>query len=151
MSDCRIVLVARHQFYLVEDAVMKHLKPAIDLAHGRHSVETASYSIKEGHHQLWAAVDGDSIIGALVTYVEHYPLLKMLNYLWIGGDRLDDWNTQMLETLDKFAKENDCSGAEVCGRYGWKKYMEKFGWQTEYIICQRMFDDDVVEEKRDAA
>jgi len=92
--------------------------------------------------------DEDTPLGALVTRLEEYPNARMLNYLYVGGDDMASWHQEMLDSLERFAKDNDCAGMEIIGRKGWERFMKKFGWETKHIVCEKFFTD---KEKEDVA
>ena len=86
--------------------------------------------------------------GALVTRIEQYPLKKMINYLYIGGDDLKEWHQDMLAIVEKFAREKDCQGMELVGRKGWDRFLKECGWKAKHIICERFFDEEEAEQEK---
>jgi hypothetical protein len=148
----RVSIIPPAVLDVVEDDFKLLIQSAIDRSGGRQTFKSVRDSVAEGRYQLWMAFDEmNSPIGALVTQIEFYPGRKMLNYLFIGGRELVDWHIEMLDSLERFAKEQECDGMELVGRVGWERYMRKFGWGASHVVIERMFEDDEEEEKQDAA
>ena len=40
---------------------------------------------------------------------------------------------------------------ELIGRAGWKKFLQKNGWSATYLVCERNFDKEALEEEEEAA
>ena len=51
------------------------------------------------------------------------------------------WRDEMLFTLEKWAKDNDCEGLEMTGRNGFEKVLGPHGWTPEYIVFEKMFKE----------
>jgi len=135
---------------MVEKDVERLLASALERSDGRHNFASIMAGLEAGHYQLWMAFDEmNSPIGALITTIERYPLMDMLNLLFCGGENLESWHEEMLKVLEMFAKENGGSGMELVGRYGWKPFLEKFGWEASYLVCQKTFE--IEEEQKEVA
>jgi hypothetical protein len=131
---------------VVGDDAMALLEPAIDMSEGRWSVDEVAKRILTSEYQLWMVFDEDSLpIAALVTKIENYPHKSMLNLLFTGGEDLEDWHDEMLTELEKFSKDHGCHGMELVGRFGWKKFLASHGWETNYVVCERTFVQEMKE------
>lgn len=134
---------------VVKDAE-RMLMPALERSNGRFDFKSVLAMIETGHNQLWFAFDTENNpVGALVTVIEQYPLRKMLNLLFCGGTDLEDWHEEMLDILEAYGRKHGCDGMELVGRYGWKPFLEKFGWEASYLVCQRTFE--IEEEQKEVA
>ena len=150
-----VSIIPKEVLNVVAHDVERFLEPAITLSGGRDDMSSVWKQLLAGQFQLWMAFEDEDNTpkGALVTRIEHYPLKKMINYLYIGGDDLKEWHKDMLAIVEKFAKENGCQGMELVGRKGWERFLKECGWEAKHIICERFFDEDeeVKEEKLDVA
>ena len=145
-----ISLIPPLVFDVVEDDFARLIKPALDMSHGREDLANVTDRIRTGAYQLWLVFDEDNkAISALVTRLEEYPIKRMLNFMFIGGAEMSEWHEDLLSVLEIFAREQGCSGFELTGRPGWKKFLQKQGWDTPYVVCERMFA--LEEEQRDVA
>jgi len=116
------------------DAVKPHLKKAADYTYGRYEVDDILDCITDYDHTLWIAFDEKEIKGAVVTMMAQYPRKKYLDMVFTGGVELESWKAQMLDLLQKWAFDNECSGIESTGRPGWAKIFKADGhkplWNT---------------------
>ncbi len=80
----------------------------------------------EGDYQLWAVVDGEDIISAVVTCLEEGTNAKICSVLCLGGQRLKEWAHLMDETLTAFANENKCYAVEATTRKGFSRFIPNF-------------------------
>jgi hypothetical protein len=97
--------------------------------------------ILEDKETLWIAFEGQKILGALTTGIVPYPHRLMLVGQFLGGERIMDWRKPMLETLDKFAKDQGCTGFEMAGREGFLKVLGPFGWRKKYTVFEKDYRD----------
>jgi|TARA_R110000796_G_scaffold101324_1_gene210036 hypothetical protein len=148
-----VSFIPKDVFSVVARDVEEFLAPAIELSHGRDDMTSIWKYLILGQSQLWMAFDDEDNKpkGALVTRIEDYPLKKMINYLYIGGDDLKEWHKDMLAIVEKFAREQGCEGMELVGRKGWDRFLKDCGWEAKHIICERFFDEETQQEKLNVA
>ena len=148
----KVSIIPREVLDVVDADARRMLTPAVERSSGRHTMDSVMAAIYSGYNALWFAFNDDGeAVGALVTEIEAYPNRTMLNLIFCGGDDLEDWHGQMLELLERYGRANGCDGMELIGRYGWKKFLQRHGWEASYLVCQMSFDKEKEEEKRDAA
>jgi len=146
-----VSLIPPEAFVIVAKDAERLLAPAVALSSGREDLSTVWTRLITEQYQLWMFFDEENEPeGALVTRVEEYPLKKLLNLLFIGGENLEGWHRELLSTLEDYAKDHDCAGMETVGRMGWKRFLKDFGWETTHIVCEKTFDV-IEEEQQDAA
>lgn len=109
------------------DIVQSLLAPAVVLTNGRYMLEDIHIAAKSGDMQLWIAFTEDrSIIGCGVTSISEYPSRRLLTVLFVGGSNVRSWREDMINMLERWAKDNQCSGIEAYGREGWAKVLESY-------------------------
>ena len=145
-----VSFIPREVLSVVARDVERFLEPAISLSGGRDNMSSIWKSLLADQSQLWMAFEDEDNKpkGALVTRIEQYPLKKMINYLYIGGDDLKEWHHDMLAIVEKFAREKDCQGMELVGRKGWDRFLKECGWEAKHIICERFFDEEEAEQEK---
>jgi|TARA_R110000822_G_scaffold1584_1_gene7342 spore cortex formation protein SpoVR/YcgB (stage V sporulation) len=145
-----VSFIPKEVLSVVARDVERFLEPAINLSGGRDSMSSVWKSLLADQSQLWMAFEDEDNKpkGALVTRIEQYPLKKMINYLYIGGDDLKEWHQDMLAIVEKFAREKDCQGMELVGRKGWDRFLKECGWKAKHIICERFFDEEEAEQEK---
>ena len=145
-----ISLIPSSVFDVVEQDFAQLISPALEMSHGREDLVNVVERVRSDMYQCWLVFDeNNKPISALVTRLEEYPTKRMLNFMFIGGAEMSDWHEDLLDVLESFAKDNSCSGFELTGRPGWKKFLQKQGWTAPYVVCERMFA--LEEEQRDVA
>lgn len=129
-------IVAADKVELLWPVVAPLLKPAVDRAGGRISMETVLSSLAAGTHLLWIVANDSTITAAFTTRVAKYPLKSMLVVECLGGSRLKEWVESTNEMLKRFAKDSGLSGVEMYGRSGWSKALAPYGWETSMVLCE---------------
>ncbi len=105
---------------------------------GAFTAEDIHQLILDKQMQLWGVHDGD-LKAVFITQVVEYIRIKRLRLVLIGGHEMDGWEQIVSESMDKFAKENGCSGIELWGRKGWLKRLAKYGYQEyETVIIKEL-------------
>ena len=66
----------------------------------------------------------------------------MLAGQFLGGVKIMRWRDPMLETLEKWARDNDCDGLEMTGRNGFEKVLGPHGWTPEYVVFAQVFEGE---------
>jgi hypothetical protein len=128
-------------------AVWKEVEPilgkSIHTAHGRYTMDDILREIVNFEQHLWVVFNDDKkIIASLTTRFIFYPRKKMLAGQFLGGVKIMRWRDPMLETLEKWAKDNDCDGLEMTGRNGFEKVLGPHGWTPEYVVFEKMFEGE---------
>jgi hypothetical protein len=79
---------------------------------------------------LWGVFDNDlNMVAAFTTQVEQYPLSRKLVITCMSGKGVRDWYDQMMEILERFAKDQGCSSIIVRGREGWRRLGRNKNWK----------------------
>jgi hypothetical protein len=109
--------------YMV-DGYWDDIKPLIDKALKKQEVSEYTLDdikgfLKERDMQAWVALD-EKIIGCVITQIINFPRKKVLDVLFIGGERFDTW-AYGWNILNEFAKDQGCKKIKGDGRDGWVK------------------------------
>ena len=83
--------------------------------------------IRHGQFHLWPGKKS-----AMVTGFAEYPQLKALNMVFCGGDYKELEN--MLPSIEKFARLNDCKRLYGGGRSGWLRKIKHLGFEDACLI-----------------
>jgi hypothetical protein len=68
----------------------------------------------------------NKVESAVVTEVAQYPQKKVCRYFLAGGSNMNNWLEPIQETIEKFAKHNNCNSIEVAGRKGWARKLKGY-------------------------
>ena len=96
------------------------LEDALSYANDTHDLKDVWQGIVEGRFQFWPAERG-----ALVTEIQVYPKRRVF-HVFLGGGDLDQL-TDMIESIEIYAKTIGCQSVTVSGRKGWIRVLESRG------------------------
>jgi len=137
-----VSLVDPDYLYLIWDETSSVLDRSIGTAHGRYSLDHIAHEIMTGEQHLWVVFDDDKkVISALTTKFVSYPGKRLLAGQFLGGERIMRWRDSMLETLERWAVDNNCDGMEMTGRRGFERILKPHGWTPEYTVFEKMFEE----------
>jgi len=68
----------------------------------------------------------NKVESAVITEVAQYPQKKICRYFLAGGNNINNWLEPIQETIEKFAKHNNCNSIEVAGRKGWARKLKGY-------------------------
>ena len=108
---------------LVED----YMNEAASYTNGKYEADDVLELLFKGH-VLWIARDDSDIKGAVVTCLNQYPRKRYLCMAFCGGVEGFTWKSDMLRTLQSWAKDTDCDGIEGLGRMGWERIFKMDGY-----------------------
>lgn len=119
-----IIPVEHVDFFWPE--VKEILKPSFRYIRNSHQVDDYLAPLKAGNLQMWLAKDGDKVVGACVTAIDHEYTGKVLFIYSVAGERLKDWVHLMDAALDQFGLANGCHCIEAVTRKGFSKLVPAY-------------------------
>ena len=129
-----VSLVPTDHIREVWPAVAGYIQNALVYTYGRYELEDVFELIDSGEYLLWIAFNEERIEGAVVTHIIHYPRKRFLGCPFVTGDNFASWKQPMFDTLQRFARDNECVGLEATARLGWARVFKDDGyealWQT---------------------
>ena len=138
-----VSLVDPNYVSAVWDRVEPILGKSLHTAHGRFTMESILREIVNFQQHLWVVFNDDKeIVAALTTRFVDYPDKRLLAGQFFGGKDIMQWRDPMLETLERWAKDNHCAGVEMTGRKGFAKVLAPHGWTPEYTVFEKMFEEN---------
>jgi len=138
----QVSLVDHNYVSAIWDQVEPILGKSLPTAHGRYTMKSILREIVNFEQHLWVVFDDDKkIIAALTTRFVNYPDKRLLAGQFLGGEKIMQWRDSMLETLERWAKDNNCDGVEMTGRKGFTKVLAPHGWTPEYTVFEKMFKE----------
>jgi len=97
--------------------------------------------IKLGITQIWiyknVLKNGFIMITQILTFLDKKYCL--IYYLW--GKKYNDWVKEILQIVEKWAKNNGCENIELWGRKGWSKIIQKLGYNEDKIMFTKLLKD----------
>ena len=139
----QVSLVDHNYVSAIWNQVEPILGKSLLTAHGRYTMKSILREIVNFEQHLWIVFDDDKkIIAALTTRFVNYPDKRLLAGQFLGGEKIMQWRDPMLETLERWAKDNNCDGVEMTGRKGFTKVLAPHGWTPEYTVFEKMFKEN---------
>ena len=115
--------------------VNQWIDKAID--HDELSIHDVRNNIENGKMGLLvASKNGEVLAGCIVEFIK-YSKCSALRVVALGGERMNMWLDQLLDFLDRWAKDNDMFRIEQAGRKGWLKILTKYGYNQRYVVMTK--------------
>ena len=123
---------------LVEFFIAEALKYSGQYAEPKHIKEL----LKENIMHLWIMFgkdeDGESkVFGCSTTRFFDNPNFKELQGLICTGKKMDLWFAKLVNSIEKFAKINNCKRVKAWMRPGFKKVMKNFDYKMRHIEFEK--------------
>ena len=123
------------------DYLWHKLKPyfegAAEYTYGRFTANDIRTKLKNSPtQQLWIAHEEEDVYGFVITQPSDYPQLRALVMHFTGGTGLMKWKSQMLSTLQEYARNNGCDIIESFGRGGWGKVFKDDGFKSRFVFYE---------------
>lgn len=112
---------------------------------GRRTVEDIIARVMRQESVLWVTLGATGrLSGALITAVEQYPRMRMLQVLHCAGERghMEEVADEVYNAIDAFAMFNKCAGVEFIGRPGWEPHVAKRGYEVRSVTFQKFFEGE---------
>lgn len=124
--------------------LIPYLRKSELVSHGRSSVDDIVRYLYTGQMLLWAVYEegADTVSAFIITEIKQYPQKKMLVWQYLAGEShiAKDAYEVVYSTIEKFAKDMQCNGMEVVGRFGWKPLATKLGFSSYAVLYEKFFD-----------
>lgn len=121
--------------------VVRVMTKSVETSNGKYHMDDLYHRIHNGLYVLWVVMEEDKMIAAITTRIIEYPGKRAMAMDWIGGSKMSKWLPMLQETLQQFAKENNCTHLEGYGRKAWGRWLGKYGWNPEYIAYRMELRD----------
>ena len=74
-----------------------------------------------GRAAIWLCMRGEAILAALVSQVTVYPRRRVLEMMFAGGGDMAEWRDLAVRTLDRHARDMNCTHVACAGRPAWAR------------------------------
>tara|TARA_R100000234_G_scaffold39298_1_gene23409 strand:+ start:8317 stop:8736 length:420 start_codon:yes stop_codon:yes gene_type:complete len=113
--------------------VARVMDKSVNTSNGKYHIDDLYHGIQNNLYVLWVIMEEEEVIAAITTRIIEYPGKRAMAMDWIGGSKMGKWLPVAQETLERFAKDNNCTHLEGYGRKAWGRWLGKYGWNPEYI------------------
>lgn len=118
--------------------VVDWLDDALTKTHSLMTTDDLLRGVRSGAHRLWLAHHNDRVVAAFVTEIVRGGRGGAVNVLALGGSGLDAWLDEVVESLDAYARANDCVYVVEMGRAGWNRVLAKRGWVSGPCVMMKV-------------
>lgn len=115
--------VGGHEVLQVWDKVEPNIRKALDVEDTGFSAEDILTCLQMRQMQLWVHPKA-----AAVTQIQVLPQYKKLVLITLGGEDMDEWLDDLMDTLEAYGRDMGCKYGEQWGRKGWLRVNEKRGY-----------------------
>ncbi len=111
------------------------LEKALNKNPGDINLSDVRERIESGEYLILCAVDNDKILAsfAVEMIIERR---KTANIVLCGGEKMDDWLSEFMDTLKPLVKGQGCEAITIMGRAGWQRKMKPFGFSETARILE---------------
>lgn len=116
-----------------------HMRPFLDAALNKYGVnerfpiDYVLLDLMTGKSQGWVIVDDRTVVSAIVTEVEKYPLGDVMIIFLVGGESMEDWGDMLHDAMVAHAKEVNAKWIDTGSRRGiGKLYYDRLGYTRKY-------------------
>lgn len=123
----KVIAVLEDDIIKVWPEVEGYMEAAASYTNGKYTADDILETLFKGR-VLWIAFDDSGIKGAVVTCLNQYPRKRYLCMEFCAGDEGYTWKSDMLRTLQSWARDTECDGIEGLGRPGWERIFRMDGY-----------------------
>ena len=123
----KVIAVLEEDIMKVWPQIEGYIEEAASYTNGRYTADDVRELLYKGR-VLWIAFDESGIKGAVVTCLNQYPRKRYLHLEFCGGTDGYTWKSDMLRTLQSWARDTECDGIEGGGRPGWERIFRLDGY-----------------------
>ena len=122
--------------------VKKDIAEALSYSGNHTDAQFVYDTLKEDKMQLWVVWDKDKkttidkYYGVVVTEIVKRKLIQSCNIFIVTGRQRQKWQ-HLINVLEDFAIENNCTNMELIARKGWKRIMEQFDYKQTHVVLEK--------------
>ena len=126
----------------VWNLVNKDISEALSYSGNHTDAQFVYETVKENKMQLWVVWDKDKkttldkYYGVVVTEIVKRKLKQSCNIFIVTGRHRQKWQ-HLINVLEDFAIENNCTNMELFARKGWQRIMEQFDYKQTHVVLEK--------------
>lgn len=126
----------------VWNLVNKDISEALSYSGNHTDAQFVYETVKQNKMQLWVVWDKDKkttldkYYGVVVTEIVKRKLKQSCNIFIVTGRHRQKWQ-HLINVLEDFAIENNCTNMELFARKGWQRIMEQFDYKQTHVVLEK--------------
>lgn len=117
--------------------VLPHLLNGRDRWEHFYTAAQIRQSLILGMLQLWVMVDGNQVLGIVVTQLDDFPNGKSLRFLYLGGVGFKRSMMKEIHKIELWAKGKGAKLVDFMGREEWEPLLDKLGYHTQGVVYRK--------------
>lgn len=90
-----------------------------------------------GNMQVWVAGKPPEFNLVVFSQVLNYPANSIFQAVLMFGNKIEETLPVVVGTLEHFAAESGCRYAEIFGREGWTRKLDRFGFRGSAVLLTK--------------
>lgn len=111
------------------------LDPA--LARADETWDQVEADLASNAEQLWAVMDGSSVIAAAVTRIAQTCRGEVVEVYLVGGKDSPRWLAALDAQIEQASRDIGCIAMRAYGRQGWVAPLGKLGWKQSFVAYEK--------------
>ena len=126
----------------VWNLVNKDISEALSYSGNHTDAQFVYETVKENKMQLWVVWNKDKkttldkYYGVVVTEIVKRKLKQSCNIFIVTARHRQKWQ-HLINVLEDFAVENNCTNMELFARKGWQRIMEQFDYKQTHVVLEK--------------
>jgi len=130
-----IVAIPPEQIEDIWIQVSPLLEKALNKNPGDIDLELVRERLESGEYLLMCAIENDKILASFAVELVNEKR-KTANIVLCGGERMDDWLDQFMDTIKPLVRDQGCEAITIMGRAGWQRKMKPYGFSETARILE---------------
>lgn len=102
-----------------------------------YSIDQIESNLYFGRQQLWVMIDGNSVIGCVMTQIDEFPKAKSLRVLFLGGVGFKRNMIREMLKIEKWAKDKGITVIDFMGRREWEPLLKMLGYSAPAMVFRK--------------
>ena len=135
----KVVHIPKENINTVYPMIKDELEDICMKARNGYIADDYKETLNSNDMQLWIIWDNELNIkkGFVITEIIERPRLKFCSVLIMTGSNRKRWEYAVMETLEDFAKKNNCKKGMSLARKGWAKIYKQHGYKETHILLEK--------------
>ena len=93
--------------------------------------------VQDGQRQCWAAIGDKGVQAVALTEVAGLRGRVWVEYC--AGERREEWQDQIMDAIEAWAKDNGSPGVLTFSRTGWTPFLKGRGYRETHRIMEKCY------------
>ena len=116
------------------DDIKPNIERALAFCNEEMDIDDVHSMIEDGSVLPLLVIENNKILSVVTLEIIQKPLKKIVCIMTAGGEELDMWLEDILETVNELAKDQQADSIYINGRKGWLRKLNKFNYKHAYTV-----------------